>query len=587
MKKASLFVWVLAGSFMAGHSQNSSAWLDVNRIRSQVFPKNNLFFDGVQNPNYEVPAGYGMHTLFLGNLWLVGKDAGGQYHGYYNRYGSGDTIPGPLTLGAGVTTQAIADPYKRVWKINQWEIDLLRQAQSNGQLASGAYVPPPDIAQWPANPPAAGYGNNLAPYHDQNGDNEYDILDGDYPIIKGEQMLYFILNDRGTTYESALFDSLPPSDIPLQTGLEIHVSVYACKKEGAGDSTDIMNYTSFVEYDIYNRGTIPLSDLYMGFNADADIGFASDDYTGSHVTENAFYFYNGDEEDAPPGTSAGPGQYGVDAPVQSIQFLENQSALPRMGSYMSYNSYYYFGLADTGNMREPETAQQFYNYLTSRWKDGSHLLYGGIGYAGYGTLSGGVTSTATRYAFPGDSDPGFSGTGGTDPGFLWSESSPCPICSPAVLADRQGIGSTGPFTLLPGGNLKLTLGLITTFDSTSTIAQRIEKNREQNKWLKQWYDNGDLPCVMSTAPLSVPGVLPVSLDVYPNPAGNRIRVSGAAVHAGTAYELVDIHGRTLRTGNSLQEGTLEVDVHDLSDGIYFIRLHENGQSQTVKFIKQQ
>ncbi len=103
----------------------------------------------------------------------MGQDANALLHGYYNRVrfcGRGYPARSALTLTTGTTTSAIADQYKRVWKINQWEIDLLIQAQGNGQLASGAYVAPPDIEEWPANPPAAGYGTKLAPCHDADGD---------------------------------------------------------------------------------------------------------------------------------------------------------------------------------------------------------------------------------------------------------------------------------------------------------------------------------------------------------------------------------------------------------------------------------
>ena len=570
MKKVSLFIWALAGAVSWGHAQNPAAVLDVNQIRTTIYPKNSLFWNGENLPGYEVPAGSGKYSLYSSNLWLVGKDANDLYHGYYNRYGfdAVDTLPGPLTLSGGTTTPAIAQQYKRVWKINQWEIDLLRQAQSNGQLASGAYTAPPDIAGWPANAPAAGYADNLAPYHDQNGDNVYDIMDGDYPIIKGEQMVYFILNDRGTAYDQGV-------DVPIQTGLEIHVSLYACKKEGAADSTDVVNYTGFVEYQIFNRGTVQLSNLYVGFNSDGDLGYPLDDYVGSHVDADAFYFYNGNVYDGM--SISDTSGYGLNSPVQSVQFLESHSGIPDMAYFMSYQN-------SSGATGDPLAPSQYHNYLSGYWNNGGHLVYGGNGFPG----GQGATALQARYMFPGISDPANTGTNGTDPGFLWTQPAPCPSCVPNAPGDQRGVGSTGPFTLLPGGNLRLTLGLITTFDSTLTISERIDKNRQQNKWLKQWYDNGDLPCVMSPAPLSDPDVPAVaSLQVYPNPATDVVRISGTAVQAGISYELVDIHGRRLRTGNGLQQGMLDISVHDLSAGIYFIRLHGSGQTQTVKFIKQQ
>ncbi len=97
-------------------------------------------------------------------------------------------------------------------------------------------------------------------------------------------------------------------------------------------------------------------------------------------------------------------------------------------------------------------------------------------------------------------------------------------------------------------------------------------NRSQNKLLKEWYANGDLPCVMSPAPLSTSDVSVAQLAVYPNPASTVVSVSGAGIHAGASYELVDIHGRKLRSGKGQAEGMIQLSVEDLASGIYFIRL---------------
>eukprot|EP01041_Mallomonas_annulata_P035161 gene35161-58064_t len=182
--------------------------------------------------------------------------------------------------------------------------------------------------------------------------------------------------------------------------------------------------------------------------------------------------------------------------------------------------------------------------------------------------------------FPGDSDPDNVGTNWANPGFEWTQAEPCPTCSQQAPTDQRALASSHPFTLAPGDTARLVLGLITTFAPDTSADGRVALNRSQNKLLKQWYNNGDLPCVMSPAPLSDKEVAPVaSLKVYPNPSSDVISISGASIQAGMGYELVDIHGRKLRVGNSQQQSIINIAVDDLASGIYFVRLQANGQTQ--------
>lgn len=564
MKKFQLIPLLIAGAGFWAGAQTPNARLDINSIRAAVHPKNSLFWNGTSLPGYEVPISSGKHTLNACSLWLIGEDLNDVLYGTYNRYGFSDvdTLPGPLQLTTGTTTPAVAAAYKRVWKINQWEIDYLINAQNNGSLASGAFTPPVDILEWPANPPAVGYGDHLAPYFDKNNDNKYNIYDGDYPVIKGEQMLYYIINTRSTA-----------TDIQ-NPGLEIHVSVYACQNPGAPDSSAFINYTTFVEYDIHNRGTVTLRNTYAGFNADGDIGYAFDDYTGSHVDANAFYFYNGDPSDG-PGSTPGPDHYGTNWPVQSVQFLEEQadSGQRPMGRFFSYEN-------SAGPTGDPVVGQEYYNMLRGYWRNNSVMVFGGNGFAG----SPGATSLRAYYMYPGSSDPDNLASGYIATGFEWTEAHPCPTCPANAPGDRRGVGATGPFTLQPGGSKKIVLGLVTTFDASLSSAGRIEKNRQQNKRLKQWYDAGQLPCVNNLSNKEVDAK--AAFKIYPNPATDLVRVSGEGISAGTDYVLLDINGRALQSGKGQQAGTLELDVKGLTAGIYFIRLaNTQTGSHIVKFVK--
>jgi len=550
-------------------SSFSQEVLDVNQVRTTVFPSNLLFWDQSQFPTYEVPKGSDKYSMHTANLWFIGKDdITGNLHGFADQYGAvgSDTWTGPLkTDGSASTTVSMVLNFGRVWKLNRIDIDALIQAQNDGTLLSGGYTPPIDIVQWPANGPV-GFANNLSPFYDKNSDGIYNIYDGDYPLMKGEQMLYWILNDSYGTHQETNLNAM---------GAEIHVSFYACKNEGAVGSQDIINYTTFLEYEIINRSLKTYTDIYAGFNTDADIGYSSDDYTGSHVDADAFYFYNGDDIDGQD-TIPTFGQYGKNSPVQSIQFLEGREVDGRtMSGYMSYgNNSGVAGNPDVGN------GQHCYNYLRSYFKNGASMVFGGTGFPG----GNGATSLDAKYMFPGASDAAHQGTGYVNPGFEWKQQHPCPSCLPALPTDVRGVGASGPFTLSPGESVKVVLGLISTFDSTATIPERVELNRTQNKILRQWYDDNALPCVMDV--LSNEEFTLESLQLYPNPADNLLRITGEALATDTEYKVLDINGRVLLTGKSLQNKYVELGVETFSPGLYFVQLKgKGGRMLTLKFVK--
>lgn len=531
--------------------------LDVNQVSATV-RADNMLFNGHQ---YEVPKGSGYNTIYASNMWCIGRESVSQsLHGFADKYypSESDTKFGPLKIDGTASIDSVtAQAFNRVWKINRADVLALMQAQQDGSLASGAYVPPADIVQWPGNGPA-GYSPQLAPFFDSNNDGLYTIQDGDYPLIKGEQMLYWIFNDNSGVHNMT---GLAP------IGAEVHVSFYACKNDMASGNEDVINYTTFLEFQVFNRSSNTINDVYLGFNTDADIGYAMDDFTGSHVDANAFYFYSAGVSGAPTGSA--------NTPVQSIQFLEGfvDTAGKIMSGYMSYGG-------NTSVNGDPEIGfgQEFYNYLQSYFRDGSPLYFGGSGYGN----STGSTQIITRYMFPGASDSAFFATGGVDPGFQWTQQYPCPACLEAPPGDVRGVGASGPFKLTPNGSITVVLGLLTTFDSTLTITDRVEKNRQQNKLLKQWYDNGSLPC--EQAYLSIDEAPENSLMLYPNPTQNMLFVKGAV--DGSRYVVFDINGKNVAEGLIQGSETKYVNVENLRAGLYTLCLYGNQQLSSLKFVKQ-
>ena len=84
------------------------------------------------------------------------------------------------------------------------------------------------------------------------------------------------------------------------------------------------------------------------------------------------------------------------------------------------------------------------------------------------------------------------------------------------------------------------------------------------------------------------GTTDTRLSVYPNPAGDVVRVSvGTAVDVAVAIQLTDITGRLLRN-TEIVKGAINatLDVHNLAPGIYLIVAGNGVQNKIVKFVKE-
>jgi uncharacterized repeat protein (TIGR03803 family) len=84
-------------------------------------------------------------------------------------------------------------------------------------------------------------------------------------------------------------------------------------------------------------------------------------------------------------------------------------------------------------------------------------------------------------------------------------------------------------------------------------------------------------------PVGINEVKPVNpLLIYPNPSKDFLTIQSVQ---DSEIEIVDIQGRTiLRT--RIAQGQSEVDVRELSKGMYFVRFYNNKQSGGTRFVKE-
>jgi polyhydroxybutyrate depolymerase len=109
-----------------------------------------------------------------------------------------------------------------------------------------------------------------------------------------------------------------------------------------------------------------------------------------------------------------------------------------------------------------------------------------------------------------------------------------------------------------------------TIDASSEIWQFVSR-----------YDiNGIIEC--STASINKNNI--ENFKVYPNPVKNAIHISVGAEFIGNRYAITSISGQKVSEGKIEKEESV-VNIQDLSEGIYFMKLDENIH-QSFKIIKQ-
>jgi hypothetical protein len=391
---------------------------------------------------YEVPKNSGRKAIFASSLWIGGLDAGNTLHQAamtYRQTGN-DYWPGPLDTITGTTDSVTSAMYDKIWKLDRWQIAEFITMFANGSVTAGTYIPAANIIDWPAHGSGT-YTRNMAPFIDVNGDGLYNpMTDGDYPKIKGDQMCYWIFNDNLNIHGETGGQALK---------VEIHASAYAFSCDSLSDSLKALNYTTFYNYDIFNRSSFSYHDAYISLWQDGDLGGYNDDYVGCNRTGNYSFQYNGDDTDE---SLSGVLSYGYNPPMYSNVILngppapsadgvdnDNDGTMDEPGernlmtNVLNYNNSSH---SVTGN---PSTASQFYNYMRNRWKDGSPTIYGGDG-----------TGVGGQYNYMYDGVPGSVG---------WSE-----VSENNPFVDRRIVMSCGPFNFAPAEMVNFNMAIVFTRD---------------------------------------------------------------------------------------------------------------------------
>ncbi|MDD3688055.1 MAG: hypothetical protein PHE56_15000, partial [Bacteroidales bacterium] len=256
-------------------------YLDRNMIKATVNSDGTLFnyLTGAEfSPGFEVPNGLGIHSIFYAGLFIGGIDENSvlRLSGYY--FADKDFVFGPIANN--YSGDEFKSKYNRVWLVNLSDLEYHYY-----HFNEPGYVMPEVIENWPAH----GNTNNgeaadLAPFYDVNKNGFYDPQNGDFPMIRGDQAIYFIANDAGGQQASG----------GLKTGFEVHGMVY-CLNPSVGS---VLQQTVFVNYRLINRSNHDYANFYTGMMCDFDLGNVTNDLIGSDSVLNMMYVYNSVEVDS-------------------------------------------------------------------------------------------------------------------------------------------------------------------------------------------------------------------------------------------------------------------------------------------------
>ena len=513
--------------------------LDVNNISAWVGLNNMLWIDpDTSGNNYppvcSFPKGSGVDFGFSGSLWLIAKDANDDRHLSVEQESSfpgshTDYWPGPVSgqPAAAMNYQSSAD-WARFWKIYKTSIDSFL-AMPIHTIANT----PAAILEWPAkgNPNAKGAAGasltittDMAPFIDVNGDGNYNALDGDYPVMRGDEMVWWIFNDMGVTHNQT-------SEYNL--GVDVSCTAFAYHAAGVADNIQFYDFT------IRNKSTLDYHGFRMSFKADLDLGYPFDDYIGFDSARRMAIYYNGTDTDQ---------LYGAHPPIAAISMVHcsgddatGNPLIPAGGGM-----YYQNGSSASDIHIDPIVADDYDNYMHSKWRDGSSL------------------PNNSNFAFP--DNPAL--TGGNS------------MCATGdSLRDRRVVISSTDMNLPSQGTATIAMALMITPNAGGCPYTNFNSITDVADSAHIIYYSHPLLAVSNAALVN-------GIKLFPNPAKNVLHV--ALPHSiSQPYKIAvyDVLGKAI-TIPAIQSGNeFQLQTTSLPPGIYQVQVTAAGAVWNGRFVK--
>ncbi len=514
-------------------------------------------YDPSGNTAYEWPYSEdipidGPGIISAGNFWMGGYDNGGNLHMSGKTYGQGNDNgfwPGPINSNTLTTNEEDCANWDKLFKVTQSEIEsFLSDYNDNDQLDDPI---PESILGWPANGNVHfvdihGFdlpetNSNLAPYYDENGDAEYNPLDGDYPQIKcADQAVWWVFNDLG----NAGFLNTDP------IGVEVQIMAYAYESS----SSNIAN-TSFYDIKTIYRRDEALNDVYMGLWMDTDLGCPYDDYLGVVPEENLVYVYNADAVDGQSGLNCqGISTYGQEPPMVGIKML--RGPLDQFGGDIDTISSF-IALPDESTPLPPSPTYAFEYYR----------------------VMSGIRADGAPYLNPNNEITKFLYSGNPANANQWS------MCSEETsISDQRFFMSVGPVDyFLPGSTNLMTFSVTVQPQPSMPCPDVADLINDTNLHLWTFNNPGDY-CDMTVNTNEVL-TKEIGLSVFPNPATDFINFRLSEEENFTTIRLYRMDGQLVRKEENLKDDNVKIAREDLATGTYIYQIQtQAGVSVSGKFL---
>ena len=457
--------------------------MSINNVRARLTTGGDVWWDG-NDGRYvvpKVPPGQPeVSSIFAGAVWLGGVDPAGNLKLAAQTYGRNggdfDYWPGPLDPNTGTVNQDVCAKWDRFFTVSGESIQEHIRNWEQANLEGTAYNPddiPVDVRGWPAkgNPffeDIHGFSlpnttQGLAGFWDQDGDGEYNPELGDFPVIEirgclekpqfPDEMTFWIYNDAGNIHAESMGD-------PIQMEVQVQAFAYA--------TNDEINDMTFQRYKLINRAVESIDSMFFAMWVDPDLGCFTDDYVGCDTTRSLAYVYNEDALDGQTGCACpdGVNTYCEEIPILGVDYF--RGPLDELGNELGMSSFTYYNNGGVGGpppgTTDPTVAQEYYNYISGSWRDGSPFTFGDDAYQ---------DGDPVKYAFvdaPNETDG-------------WS------MCSSGLpFGDRRTLQASGPFRLDPGAINELIIGAVWVADQTYPCPD-ISKLQEADDIAQALFDN--------------------------------------------------------------------------------------------------
>lgn len=548
-------------------SQLNEGFLDFGyKLKSnQYFINSGFAHEIVTKDNADLYGGYsnaGQNLIFSATNLISGLE-GSNIVGTKNAGAKNSFLIGPYTDSNAYDLRLQSD-YSRKYFVSKFSI-----ANHLQQLANGTpnYIPEFAIREWPGNGDVSkGQAAILAAFHDENSNGFYEPMLGDYPSIYGDECVFAISHTSEGTTNSPKIE------------LHSYRFKFHC------DSNEVVTNTIFQKNIFISRGA-NLNQVFLGNYFDFDLGFSQDDYMGTNIELGMIYSFNATTFDGSIGNSS---FYGSAPPAFGVMTLHG-AKLPNdgvdnvfgVGTNESINGTgfgdgvidnEFSGLYSSFGFDNPSSTSNlthdFFNIMLGNNADGSSQIA--------------PNGTVVRHVLFGSTDPLFYSSGGIDHGNNWSEET---AMNPA--GDRRIFGATGPGTMNIGDTLSSLIALIYSRDTNATTIQEpVAKLFADATSLKTLVTNGDLGCGQNFEPIVVSlGIEEKVIDnikIYPNPTKEKFAITG--MEGKTEILLFDMNGRVLFSTSS-EKPTVEIDLSNFSEGMYFVQLSSEKGSALKKVIR--